>query len=166
MNPPNFREYSYNSTTTKSRWFPLRIICQTLDVHRLIHHRHTIQRERERERNAWTIMQARLLLVGPIPTTIDASASFSSSSSIITGGHNSLIGSWTYHPNLDNKSRHRKNNKWGPTVVVASSSSSWAAINGGEQDHYAVLGLERTATSADIKKAYRFLARKVILIML
>lgn len=105
-------------------------------------------------------MQARLLLVGLIPTTIDASASFSSSSSIITGGHNSLIGSWTHHPNLDNKSRHRKNNKWGPTVVVASSSSSWAAINGGEQDHYAVLGLERTATSADIKKAYRFLARK------
>lgn len=163
MNPPNFREHSYNSTTKKSRWFPLCIICQTLDVHRLIHHRHTIQRERER--NAWTIMQARLLLVGPIPTTIDASASFSSSGSIITGGHNSLIGSWTHHPNLDNKSRHRKNNKWGPTVVVASSSSSWAAINGGEQDHYAVLGLERTATSADIKKAYRFLARKVILIM-
>ncbi|KAJ6974918.1 hypothetical protein NC653_030920 [Populus alba x Populus x berolinensis] len=105
-------------------------------------------------------MQARLLLVGLIPTTIDASASFSSSSSIITGGHNYLIGSWTHHPNLDNKSRHRKNNKWGPTVVAASSSSSWAAINGGEQDHYAVLGLERTATSADIKKAYRFLARK------
>ena len=163
MNPPNFREYSYNSTTKKSRWFPLCIICQTLDVHRLIHHHHTIQRERERD--AWTIMQARLLLVGLIPTTIDASASFSSSSSIIAGGHNSLIGSWTHHPNLDNKSRHRKNNKWGPTVVVASSSSSWAAINGGEQDHYAVLGLERTATSADIKKAYRFLARKVILIM-
>jgi hypothetical protein len=52
-------------------------------------------------------------------------------------------------------------------VVVASSSSSssWAAFNGGEQDHYAVLGLERTATSADIKKAYRLLARKVILLI-
>ena len=108
-------------------------------------------------------MQSRLFLVGPIPTTIDASASLSSSGSIITGGH--MIGSWSHHPNLNDKSRHRKNNKWGSTVVAASSSSSWAAINGGEQDHYAVLGLERTATSADIKKAYRLLARKVILIM-
>ncbi|KAB5529564.1 hypothetical protein DKX38_019645 [Salix brachista] len=104
-------------------------------------------------------MQARLFLVGPIPTTIDASASSSSYGSIITGGH--MIGSWSHYPNLNDKSRHRKNNKWGSTVVVASSSSSWAAINGGEQDHYAVLGLERTATSADIKKAYRLLARKL-----
>ncbi|KAJ6763101.1 DNAJ-like protein 1 MITOCHONDRIAL-RELATED [Salix purpurea] len=103
-------------------------------------------------------MQARLFLVGPIPTTIDASASSSSSGSIITGGH--MIGSWSHYPNLNDKSRHRKNNKWGSTVVVASSSSSWAAINGGEQDHYALLGLDRTATSADIKKAYRLLARK------
>ncbi|KAG5232795.1 J domain-containing protein [Salix suchowensis] len=103
-------------------------------------------------------MQARLFLVGPIPTTIDASASSSSSGSPITGGH--MIGSWSHHPILNDKSRHRKNNKWGSTVVVASSSSSWAAINGGEQDHYAVLGLDRTATSADIKKAYRLLARK------
>ncbi|XP_034694026.1 curved DNA-binding protein [Vitis riparia] len=34
-----------------------------------------------------------------------------------------------------------------------------AAING-DQDHYAVLGLSRAASSADIKKAYRLLARK------
>ena len=36
-----------------------------------------------------------------------------------------------------------------------------AAING-DQDHYAVLGLSRAASSADVKKAYRLLARKVV----
>ncbi|CAK7341427.1 unnamed protein product [Dovyalis caffra] len=110
-------------------------------------------------------MQTHLFLVGPIPTSIDASASLSSSSSSITAGsHNSPISSWAYYRNRNNKSRHpsnNNNNKRGPTVVVASSSSSsWAAINGGEQEHYAVLGLQRTATSADIKKSYRLLARK------
>ncbi|XP_043690791.1 dnaJ homolog subfamily A member 3, mitochondrial isoform X2 [Telopea speciosissima] len=39
--------------------------------------------------------------------------------------------------------------------VVASS----AAING-QQNHYTVLGIPATASSADIKKAYRLLARK------
>lgn len=114
-----------------------------------------------------TIMQAHLFLVGPIPATIDASASSSSSSSISRGGHNSPTRSWSRHRKCSNKSHHhKKNNKRGPTTVVvaSSSSSSWEAFNGGEQDHYAVLGLERTATSADIKKAYRLLARKVILL--
>ncbi|XP_011021477.1 PREDICTED: J domain-containing protein DDB_G0295729-like isoform X2 [Populus euphratica] len=106
-------------------------------------------------------MQAQLFLVGSIPTAIDGSASSSSSSSTSRGGHNSPTRSWSRHRKCSNKSRHhKKKNKRGPTVVVASSSSSWVAFNGGEQDHYAVLGLERTATSADIKKAYRLLARK------
>lgn len=37
--------------------------------------------------------------------------------------------------------------------------ASAAAVHG-DQDHYAVLGITSTATSADIKKAYRLLARK------
>ncbi|KAK7396159.1 hypothetical protein VNO78_16967 [Psophocarpus tetragonolobus] len=42
-------------------------------------------------------------------------------------------------------------------LVVASSSP--AAVNGG-QNHYAVLGVARTATALEIKRAYRLLARK------
>ncbi|KAM7269580.1 hypothetical protein ACFE04_025077 [Oxalis oulophora] len=42
--------------------------------------------------------------------------------------------------------------------IRASSSSSYA-ING-DQNHYSVLGISHSATSADIKKAYRLLARK------
>jgi len=44
------------------------------------------------------------------------------------------------------------------SLIVASSSP--AAINGG-QNHYAVLGVTRTATAVEIKRAYRLLARKV-----
>jgi len=43
-------------------------------------------------------------------------------------------------------------------LVVASSSP--AAVNGG-QNHYAVLGVARTSSAVDIKRAYRLLARKV-----
>ncbi|ESW33937.1 hypothetical protein PHAVU_001G110800 [Phaseolus vulgaris] len=42
-------------------------------------------------------------------------------------------------------------------LVVASSSP--AAVNGGH-NHYAVLGVARTATAVEIKRAYRLLARK------
>ncbi|KAK7336256.1 hypothetical protein VNO77_16792 [Canavalia gladiata] len=41
----------------------------------------------------------------------------------------------------------------------SSSSSPTAAINNG-QNHYAVLGVARSATAAEIKRAYRLLARK------
>lgn len=45
-----------------------------------------------------------------------------------------------------------------------SAVSSTAAING-EENYYAVLGVAHGATSADIKKAYRLLARKVALVI-
>lgn len=48
------------------------------------------------------------------------------------------------------------------TVISAASSSSWAsASNTGGQNHYVVLGIARNATQADVKRAYRLLARKV-----
>ncbi|KAF5749175.1 dnaJ subfamily C member 11-like [Tripterygium wilfordii] len=53
-----------------------------------------------------------------------------------------------------NRGRRSHRTQW----TVASSSSS-AEINSGH-DHYAVLGLARSATAADIKRAYRLLARK------
>ncbi|KAK4757339.1 hypothetical protein SAY87_018640 [Trapa incisa] len=55
-------------------------------------------------------------------------------------------------------SDHRR--RWRP---LSSSSSSWPSSRtafGGEQNHYEVLGLCRGATAADIKRAYRLLARK------
>ncbi|KAI3413072.1 J domain-containing protein [Psidium guajava] len=55
-----------------------------------------------------------------------------------------------------NSVTHRYRHRWRP---ISSSSSSWTAIDG-EQNHYDVLGLARNATSGDIKRAYRLLARK------
>ncbi|XP_010257675.1 PREDICTED: dnaJ homolog subfamily C member 18 [Nelumbo nucifera] len=48
----------------------------------------------------------------------------------------------------------KQSHRWSRRTVVAS-----AAING-EQDHYAVLGISSSASPADIKRAYRLLARK------
>ncbi|GMN69681.1 hypothetical protein TIFTF001_038727 [Ficus carica] len=50
----------------------------------------------------------------------------------------------------------RRRHRWTPLVVAAAASSS------SSQNHYAVLGLNLSATSADIKRAYRLLARKII----
>ncbi|XP_050213559.1 uncharacterized protein LOC126664966 [Mercurialis annua] len=103
------------------------------------------------------------LLAGPIPTAIDASAAISSSSAASSSSFVARINPidsppWTGTRNHNRLSRNLT--KWSSMVVTASSSSSsWAAANG-EQDHYAVLGLTRNATSADIKQAYRLLARK------
>ncbi|XP_057982864.1 uncharacterized protein LOC131167867 [Malania oleifera] len=57
---------------------------------------------------------------------------------------------WSPHWRRGRRSYHRR--RCVPAVVVAS-----AALN---QNHYAVLGLSPTASRADIKRAYRLLARK------
>ncbi|XP_028780156.1 uncharacterized protein LOC114736481 [Neltuma alba] len=93
-------------------------------------------------------MQAHLL-VGPIPIAGCG------------GGFNSIIDSNLFiaAPPSWNNRRHRRlrHGHWWSPLFVASSSA--AAING-EQNHYVVLGLDQTATAADIKRAYRLLARK------
>lgn len=103
------------------------------------------------------IMQANLL-VGPIP--INGSHSFSSSSPI---NAKPSIFPVHWHRLLHYRKRNlrsRHNRRRQVPVAASSSSSSPATING-EQNHYAILGVTRNATSADIKKAYRLLARKV-----
>ncbi|KAH9784485.1 J domain-containing protein [Citrus sinensis] len=96
-------------------------------------------------------MQAQLL-VGPItPTTgSDAFSSIIKNSFLISSPRRSTTGS-----NRNRRTRHR--------LVVASSSwssSAAAAAINGEPDHYKVLGVAQSATLADIKRAYRLLARK------
>lgn len=101
-------------------------------------------------------MQANLL-VGPIP--INGSHSFSSSSPI---NAKPSIFPVHWHRLLHYRKRNlrsRHNRRRQVPVAASSSSSSPATING-EQNHYAILGVTRNATSADIKKAYRLLARK------
>lgn len=62
----------------------------------------------------------------------------------------------------DGRFRCQRSRRKTTTVIsAASSSSSSSGSNTGVQDHYLVLGVARNATSVDIKKAYRLLARKV-----
>ncbi|ONH94206.1 hypothetical protein PRUPE_7G004300 [Prunus persica] len=99
------------------------------------------------------------LLVGPIP---------------ISGG-NVSPGAGGFYSNFSHlfslpchfQRRRRgrtRTRRWTPQSTSSSwssssSSSSWAMING-QQTHYGVLGLSRHATSSEIKRAYRLLARK------
>ncbi|XP_062113421.1 dnaJ protein ERDJ7 [Humulus lupulus] len=56
---------------------------------------------------------------------------------------------------------HRRRRKWRTSLIVASSSSSSSYSSPSyDQNHYAVLGLDLSASSSDIKRAYRLLARK------
>ncbi|KAM6546838.1 hypothetical protein CsatB_027574 [Cannabis sativa] len=53
---------------------------------------------------------------------------------------------------------HRRRRKCRTSLIVQASSSSSSYNH--SQNHYSVLGLDLSATSSDIKKAYRLLARK------
>ncbi|KAH7571708.1 hypothetical protein JRO89_XS04G0123300 [Xanthoceras sorbifolium] len=89
------------------------------------------------------------LLVGPIApiNAFHAFSSFLEATSLVSTHPFSSAGS-------RERNRRRLHHRWHP-VVVASA----AAIDG-DQDHYAVLGIASSASSVDIKRAYRLLARK------
>ncbi|XP_020212688.1 dnaJ homolog subfamily C member 18 [Cajanus cajan] len=70
---------------------------------------------------------------------------------ISVGRYGGAADSSPFHSAWTNPPRRRS------PLVVASSTP--AAINGGP-NHYAVLGVARTASAVDIKRAYRLLARK------
>ncbi|KAK0599027.1 hypothetical protein LWI29_001686 [Acer saccharum] len=91
------------------------------------------------------------LLVGLI-TPIDSSHAFSTflkATSLISTTTTTTCSGGGRVRNRKRRLHHR----WLPVVASA------AAIHG-DQDHYSVLGIASTATSSDIKRAYRLLARK------
>lgn len=92
-------------------------------------------------------MQSHLFLVGPAPINGSSGTGYGFGFSYAVDSTNPTASTWpTTRP------RHRRRR----TLVVSSSAYE---ING-SQDHYAVLGLSRNATSAHVKRAYRLLARK------
>lgn len=62
----------------------------------------------------------------------------------------SFVGLWAWAGGRGRRSADR-----------AAPAAAGTGSLGGEQDHYAVLGLPRSASVADVKRAYRLLARKV-----
>ncbi|KAG2300229.1 hypothetical protein Bca52824_036701 [Brassica carinata] len=102
------------------------------------------------------------LLVGPTP--IKGCRRFSSAiSGDLLPPSFGLVGRDLYHQrrrHRDGRSRWQRSRRK-TTVISAASSSSWpSASNRGEKNHYVVLGIARNATQADVKRAYRLLARK------
>ena len=96
------------------------------------------------------------LLAGPISVTPCASALPS-----VAADSNPFFSAGSATPPIWTR-RHRRRHRWSPFIAASSSSSSAAAVNGGGRDLYAVLGVAQTATAAEIKRAYRLLARKVV----
>lgn len=95
------------------------------------------------------------LVVGPIPIN-GFSPPFVSNSGNPSISASAFSGNWLNPYSHPRKPRRR----WVPPPP-SSSFTSAAGIDG-EQNHYSVLGVARGASSADIKRAYRLLALKVI----
>ncbi|KAK9123398.1 hypothetical protein Sjap_013000 [Stephania japonica] len=70
------------------------------------------------------------------------------------GGSSILTENLFSSPRLCSRQWNRRSRTDRSGAVVASAATN------NQQDHYAVLGLSSAASSADIKKAYRLLARK------
>uniref|UniRef100_A0A1J3EQV1 Chaperone protein DnaJ n=1 Tax=Noccaea caerulescens TaxID=107243 RepID=A0A1J3EQV1_NOCCA len=109
-------------------------------------------------------MQAHLLL-GPIRIKGCHCRRFSSAiaGDLLPPSFNPFVRDLYHHLRRHRDGRFRCQRSRRKTTVTSaassSSSSSWGS-NTGVQDHYLVLGVARNATSVDIKKAYRLLARK------
>ncbi|ESQ41814.1 hypothetical protein EUTSA_v10014046mg [Eutrema salsugineum] len=99
------------------------------------------------------------LLVGPAPIKGCRRLSSAAFSGHLLPPSFNPLGRDLYHHrrrHRDGRSRcHRT--RWKTTVASSSSSS---AYNSGGKNHYVVLGIARNSTQADIKRAYRLLARK------
>ncbi|KAK8543002.1 hypothetical protein V6N13_136452 [Hibiscus sabdariffa] len=93
------------------------------------------------------------LLVGPTPI-------HGFPSTFTANGGSPFISASPFNGNRRHPYSHhsrKRHDRWFPPP--SSSFTPATGING-EQNHYTVLGLARNASSADIKRAYRLLARK------
>lgn len=108
------------------------------------------------------IMQTHLL-VGPIPIKGGCRRFSSSISGDLLPPSSNPISQDLYH----HRRRYRNRSKstiTSATYSSSSSSSSSASNTSGQKNHYVVLGIARNATQVDIKRAYRLLARKVMML--
>ncbi|CAH8380973.1 unnamed protein product [Eruca vesicaria subsp. sativa] len=105
------------------------------------------------------------LLVGPTPIKSCRRFSSAFSGDLLPPSLSSFGRDLHHHRrrhHRDGRSRCQRSRGRKTTVISAAAASSWSssAYNRGEQNHYVVLGIARNATQADVKRAYRLLARK------
>ncbi|XP_064960411.1 uncharacterized protein LOC135610173 [Musa acuminata AAA Group] len=101
-------------------------------------------------------MPSSYIPLGPSTTATSSSAAGASGSGRVFLAPRSpiaFVGLWAWASDHGRRLAER-------TGHVAAAAAAPGAGNGSEQDHYAVLGLPRSASAAEIKRAYRLLARK------